>query len=124
MFKYIAVIALALVSASCWYSNCGVTYAPVCGSNNVTYNNACLCRRAGVRVRFRRACATVATVELGNNWDYNWGNNWNNNNNWGYSYSYPAWNSNWGYGLADWGYSLPVSYSAPATTTTYVGDAL
>ena len=48
--------------ASYTYNNCGsYGYQPVCGVNNVTYMNACACRRASVRVRYQKACTTTAT---------------------------------------------------------------
>ncbi len=130
MLKFICVIALALVSASCWYNSCGGSYTPVCGNNGVTYNNACMCRRAGIRVSYRKACTTVATAsyDFGNNWSYpawnygNWGHDWNHGHS-GHNHGHSGHNhGNWGYGFNDWDYS-PVTYSAPAVTT-YVGDAM
>ncbi len=42
--------------------NCGsYGYAPVCGSNNVTYMNSCACRKASFQVKYKRACTTTST---------------------------------------------------------------
>merc|ERR1712117_226937 len=39
---------------------------PVCGYDNITYNNACLCRRAGIRIRsYTRCVTTTSTVITG-----------------------------------------------------------
>ena len=44
-------------------NDCG-SYRPVCGSNGITYNNACLCLRAHVRVVSRTVCRTTTTRSI------------------------------------------------------------
>jgi hypothetical protein len=44
-------------------NDCG-SYRPVCGSNGITYNNACLCLKAHVKVVSRTVCRTTTTRSI------------------------------------------------------------
>ena len=55
------ILTIALI-ASTNTQSC-LSMAPVCGQNNVTYANACTCRRAQVQVAYQTACTTTTRVE-------------------------------------------------------------
>ena len=59
MFKYIAIL---LIATSLNANHCQ-QQGQVCGSNNVTYANACQCNRARVQISAYRPCAQVANLD-------------------------------------------------------------
>ena len=92
MQKLILLISLIALTSQYNYSNCSLN-APVCGSNNITYQNACLCQQASVQVAYATSCTTTQTTYLSNtlaaplyNLNYGYGRNLYNNHNHYYGY--------------------------------------
>merc|ERR1711915_1018897 len=54
---------VALLVAEGTACRCNKKYQPVCGRNGKTYNNACLARCAGVKIKSSGKCPTACTME-------------------------------------------------------------
>lgn len=101
MIKYLtfAILSLSVLSGDC------DSYNPVCGTNNVTYQNVCKCREARVDVGYYGVCRVSSEIEwvkkpeeAKNMQWYSWSKpaekkddlielKWND-----YSWEYPGWN--------------------------------
>ena len=70
---------VALIALMKAYDDCN-SYKPVCGSNQVTYQNACACNRAKVQVRHQGRCHRRTQYRPLSS--YQWNNNVYGNSMW------------------------------------------
>ena len=103
--KTIIAIFLAMTSTFCYYSyGCG-SYQPVCGTNGVTYSNACACQEASVEIAYYTSCNTYKTYSYSQPSYYSYSSpsySYYNDCNYGFGCN----NNYYNYG----GYYTPMSY--------------
>lgn len=64
MIKQLTLVLVLSTITSYGYGGCS-GYSPVCGSNGITYNNACQCRQARVQVAYAQSCTKTKIVSVG-----------------------------------------------------------
>ena len=78
MIAKLSIIFVVLTTMSA-YSDCN-SYKPVCGSNHVTYQNACMCQKARVNVSYGGRCRRRRAYKPLSG--YKWNNNTTGNSKW------------------------------------------
>lgn len=97
-----------MIAAMSAYSDCN-SYKPVCGSNHVTYQNACMCQKAKVTVSYGGSCHRRRQYKPLSS--YKWNNNITGNSKW--DWNTWSWAPAGGYGMSNWNHKYGNKVWAP-----------